>query len=40
MPGPAAVTDDLLPDTDQLVETTTVKGHTWKTDDYSVETLP
>ena len=28
------------PVTDQSVEITTLKGHTWRTDEYSAETLP
>ena len=34
------MTKDPLPCTDQSEETMTLKGHTWRADEYSVETLP
>ena len=38
--GPAALTKDPCLVTDRSVETTTLHKHTWKTDEYSAQTLP
>ena len=37
--GPAALTNDAGPGTDQSVDTMTLKGHTWKADKCSIVIL-